>query len=147
MELGDMTPHELKSLEGRMRRAIEDIVSLKEQRMDLDKRISEKQAEIDKYREMFERVKKSPKKVTVSEHALLRYLERVKRVDVTKATKEVLPDNFHDMALSQNGIIVIGNSHRVWVRNGIVSTVESLLENKGRKNKVKPWATEAEDEF
>lgn len=60
----------------------------------------------------------------VSEHALLRYLERIKGVDLEALRAEILGDGTAaNISFAQNGCIKKGNANLV-VRNNVVVTVK-----------------------
>ena len=63
-------------------------------------------------------------KVSVSDHAIVRYLERVKGMDIKAIRKEILPKHM-SKAVSQlgNGFYPVGDTHRVRVKGGVVVTV------------------------
>jgi hypothetical protein len=64
---------------------------------------------------------------TVTEHALLRYVERIVGVDLEECRRRILgaedPKNAAMFATLGNGTYPIGTSHRVKVSNGAITTV------------------------
>jgi TolA-binding protein len=68
---------------------------------------------------------KSPEEILITEHAILRYLERVKGIDIEAIKQEILPKNVRDQAM------VLGGSsgkyptatHTVIVKTGVVVTI------------------------
>lgn len=62
----------------------------------------------------------------VSEHALLRYLERVKGLDLDQARAEVLtPDLVAKIKVIKSGKIPVPGGFRAIVKNSVVVTIES----------------------
>lgn len=67
------------------------------------------------------------KDLIVSEHAMLRYVERVIGINRDEMVEKVLPKELMSSAKSlKNGTMAINNSHRIRVRDGVVVTVVSL---------------------
>lgn len=62
--------------------------------------------------------------VIITEHALLRFLERVKGLDMDAARRECLPEKAEQLVRQLcDGVIPVGASHKVRVREGVVVTV------------------------
>jgi|TARA_Y100000310_G_scaffold342760_1_gene447304 hypothetical protein len=66
----------------------------------------------------------SDNNIRVSEHAMLRYLERVKRIDISEVEKEILTDSVIDMVdkLGGNGTYP-NNTFKVVMKNHTVITI------------------------
>lgn len=78
-------------------------------------------------REQIDKLKKS--QIIVTEHAILRYLERIEGLDVESIKEQVLPqDIFEQAATLGDGIFPAktpsGENYRVVVKNRTVVTVE-----------------------
>lgn len=59
----------------------------------------------------------------VSDHAVVRYLERVKGMDIASIRKEILPDNVKQATIMGNGYYPVNGTHKVRVKDGVVITV------------------------
>jgi len=59
----------------------------------------------------------------VSDHAIVRYLERVKGLDIDAIRKELLPDDVRQATLMGNGYYPVNGTHKVRVKDGVVITV------------------------
>ena len=60
----------------------------------------------------------------ISDHAIVRYLERVKGMDIEAIKKEILPPHVHaDTKVMGNGYYPVNGKHKVRVKNGVVITV------------------------
>lgn len=60
----------------------------------------------------------------ISDHAIVRYLERVKGLDIEAIRKEILPEiAIKAVTLWGNGYYPIGGTHQIRVKNGSVITV------------------------
>lgn len=62
----------------------------------------------------------------ISDHAVVRYLERVKGMDIAAIKKEILPDDVAAKTkIGGNGYYPVNGQHKVRVKNGTVITVFS----------------------
>jgi recombination DNA repair RAD52 pathway protein len=60
----------------------------------------------------------------VSDHAIVRYLERVKGLDIEAIKKEILPDALSRAAKKMgNGFYPVNGTHKVRIKNQVVITV------------------------
>lgn len=60
----------------------------------------------------------------VSDHAIVRYLERVKGVDIDALRKEILPPTLNKISQRLgNGFYPVGGTHKICVRGGTVVSV------------------------
>lgn len=70
---------------------------------------------------------KTPCPNLVTDHALVRYLERVLQLDVEQAKREILGDRHHLVAQVHNGRIKVHEKNlELVVVNGLVVTVYQL---------------------
>jgi len=95
---------------------------------DLDRSISAAFTEI---RKIEESLKKSTRKeVIVSEHAILRFIERVIGVDLEEIQEKILPPGNSEAVMSFGDGTFPVDDHIIQVRNGVIVTV---LNKKGDK--------------
>lgn len=60
----------------------------------------------------------------VSDHAVVRYLERIEGVDIEAIKKKILPEHMVKMTKALgNGYYPVGDTHKIRVKDGIVVTV------------------------
>lgn len=60
----------------------------------------------------------------VSDHAVVRYLERVKGMDIAAIRKEILPDKLNKMTkVMGSGYYPVSDAFKIRVKNGVVITV------------------------
>lgn len=60
----------------------------------------------------------------ISEHAIIRYLERVLDIDINKLESELIPDKVRkQIAILGNGTYSIGDSHKIVVKDNTIITV------------------------
>ncbi|RVT93711.1 hypothetical protein [Sphingomonas crocodyli] len=70
--------------------------------------------------------------VTISEHAILRYLERVYGIDMEHIRAE-LSSPVAEMAVRMNApSIRLRSGHRAMIRDGVVTTILSKPKHRGR---------------
>ena len=118
--MSDPSPRELdvrlKGLRGRER---EIAVQAEQTRRDLARLESERK----QLRQQAAAIEAKRREPMVTEHALLRYLERVMGVDVESARRAILTDKLRaQIAVVQSGVFP-ADGYRVRVRNGAVVTV------------------------
>ena len=86
-----------------------------------DRAISKARSEIEKIERS--RAKKTSDKVVVTEHAMLRYIERVLGIDLGDLENRILPESsVKSIASLGDGEFPVGD-HRIRVKNGHVVTV------------------------
>lgn len=69
--------------------------------------------------------KLTKKDVVVSEHALLRYIERVYGIDLEEIKEEILGDGRRSMIeFAKNGKFKIKDKHELVVKNSVVITIQ-----------------------
>jgi hypothetical protein len=150
-----MNRAEVKALQGRIQTASAEAAELNLQREELarkkaevEKALDEKKKDLDLLRVQFASVQKQAmvKKPLVTDHAMLRYLERVRMINLNGLEDEIIPPGYHMMAMGHEGKVRIGNSHSVVMRDGAIITVTPANKPHGA-GKVRPWAKEDEDDY
>jgi hypothetical protein len=115
---------ELKRLQRQQAEAEATLKSLTRQRDEFDRKIAEAAALKAKLEESIDDLKHQGGVVVVTEHAILRYLERAMGVDIEAAKKGILPVEVERVVLRMgDGEYPVGASHRVVVKGGVVVTV------------------------
>jgi len=126
---------ELKALTSRKEQAERRLEALHKERAALDQKISGEQKDLGSIRSQIEKLTRKKKAVVVSEHAILRYLERVKGVDIEAAKKEILPAAVAGVAAELGtGEFPVG-THSVKVKDSVVVTI---LTNEKKEVKREP---------
>lgn len=118
-----MSSASLKSLQTRLSKAKDHLKALNAEKNDVTSRISQVQSSIKSLEADIERFKKRSKGIVVSEHAMLRYLERVNGIDLKALAEAVLPETGRKVAESLGNGTYPVETHRVKVRDGVVVTV------------------------
>lgn len=117
---------DLKHLSVRRDRLDHELALLRSELSGLDQKIraaTREQSGIDaQIRKLKESTKIKP--VIVSEHALLRYLERVKGVDIEALKKEIAPEHILGRVRAMgNGEYPVGGTHTLKVQDSTIVTV------------------------
>lgn len=114
----------LKKLKSQLAKANGDYEALKIQVENIQKNLSSKKDEIKGLVAKIKRLE-HPTDLEVSEHALLRYFERVLGFDLNSIKSKILDDEVRRLSglLGENGIYPNKENVRVVVKNNIVTTV------------------------
>ncbi len=107
----------LEKLEGEME-------ALKMQKISIGQEIQAKNTQVIKVRNELKKLNKKSDNLIVSEHAILRYLERVKKVDLELLCDEILTKEVIE-AYQQlgDGKYPINNEYKVVIKDNVVLTV------------------------
>ncbi len=114
---------ELKSLQRRAEESRAIIKTLKDQKRDVEDQLGRENEKLARFQREIDRLKKFNNTLIVSEHAILRYLERVQGINIEEIKKKILPVEV------ETKIRTIGNgsfpaeTHRIKVQNGVVVTI------------------------
>lgn len=113
---------QLKKLEQERLHLDNEISSLGQQRNDLNRRLRKISDEIEKLKS------NRSSKVVLSEHAILRFLERVKGFNLKELNSQILPDSSNSaIETLGSGRFPVGNppTHFLVIRDRVVVTVET----------------------
>lgn len=108
---------------------LEEIATLKREREEVLAKVNELSGCLrtlkDKLNAAYKRLNKiKHSTVQVSDHAVLRYLERIKGLDLEAIKKEIMPGGSQRLPKALgNGTYPVHNSHRFRVVDGVVVTV------------------------
>lgn len=115
-------PHnKLKQLQTERAKAVDRLSAMNAERVDISGRIVEASAEISRIDAEIEALKQSD--IVITEHALLRYLERVKGIDLAAVREEILtPTVREQIALLPSGTFPV-NDFKLRVKQRTVVTI------------------------
>ena len=114
---------ELKGAYTRLERATSELKVLEKERHDIDQKITGARAKIARIEGEIEQLKKAPE-VIVSEHALLRYVERVMKIDIGEIKKKILTaDVVQAITHFHGGSIPHPDGFTCRVRENVVTTI------------------------
>ncbi len=124
-----MSTHELKLLQTRLTEAELEFVVAKERQSEASKTASEKQNKVNNLKTKIAALTTSHPEPVVSEHALLRFVERVYGVDLSAMKNEILSDNIKALIDQfQTGRFPIPNYDCVAVvKNRVIVTIETKI--------------------
>jgi predicted RNase H-like nuclease (RuvC/YqgF family) len=91
------TASEINFLNRRIAEIEERLSSLREQDKNLRKQIREEERRLLTAKEKLERLTKKAEEPILTDHALVRYLERVKGIDIAQMKKEILNDKLREL--------------------------------------------------
>jgi hypothetical protein len=114
----------IKQLRSQLNTMLDDAKVLKIESANIQRQYSEKQNAIEKLNLEINKLNFKTDKIKVSEHAILRYLERVKGLDINAIEKEILNDKVLGLinTLGGNGTFPSYN-FSVLMKNNTVTTV------------------------
>lgn len=120
-----MTDHvELKRLQTRKTEVERTISSLNKESADVLARLQREKAALAGVNREIQDLSKRNQKIVISEHSILRFLERVHRLDIEKLKQEILPPNIEAQARALgNGTYPVSSSHKLKVKDGTVVTI------------------------
>lgn len=122
------TAQDLKQLQTRLAKSAARQKSLKDEVASLENQLRECNTEIKELNKRIDAISKQRLEPVLTEHALLRYLERVKGVDLKAIHEEILtPEVKHQIGVIGSGSFT-QNGYRLIVKQGIVITIENVGE-------------------
>lgn len=114
----------LKGLQVRKARIESDMVQLRESSKAAQRAFSDAQSQLASVNAQIESMRSASKEIVVSEHAILRYLERVKGLDLDSIRKEIISEETSIMAKAMgNGSYPIHNGFKVVIKDMTVVSV------------------------
>ena len=87
---------QIKSIQVLISKATLEIDNIKEQQKVLQSSMDKKAHQLKKYKEELLALQMQSDEIIISEHAILRYLERVYKLDITKLYKEIVTPKVHE---------------------------------------------------
>lgn len=113
----------LKQLNSLKRKCEAEINVLKIDSDNIKNEIKQKKKYLDGINKQIKEIN-SKSDLIISEHAIIRYLERVLDFDINKLESELIPDKVKkQIAILGNGTYSIGNSHKIVVKDNTIITV------------------------
>ena len=111
---------ELKRLQSQYHNLQLECNAFKEQSSYISKQITQKNVEINKIEKAIEKLQ--VKDTIISEHAIIRYLERVYKLDIEKLKEEILPTPMRSLGELQANMLTL-ETHKVKIKDNVVVTV------------------------
>lgn len=113
---------ELKTLTRQLEESKENVKKYTEERKILNEKLSKEQANLQKIQDDIKKLK-SETNIVVSEHAILRYCERVLKLDLEEIKKKIIPEDVLELVRKLGNGNYPTESHHVRVTNGVVVTI------------------------
>lgn len=117
---------EISRLDIEVQQAEQKIIALKDQKAAEERTIAIKQSEVAQLAKALDLRSKKPTKIVISEHAMVRYMERVIGYTPEDMRKQILPKTVEAMALSSgDGEYNVNGTHTLKIKDGVVVTLLS----------------------
>lgn len=100
-----------------------DVSKLEKERKDLDKRLHSLHCSIDRTKKKIKQLQETAEEPLISDHAIIRYLERVKGFDIEAIKKEMMPDKLRNVIGTLNSGKFPTGEFTAVVRDKLVVTV------------------------
>ncbi len=114
----------LKQLQTRKAKLEVDVAMLKEESKAAQRKFSEAASQLESVVQQIESMKEKRQSVTVTEHAVIRYLERVKGLDLAEIRREIMSDETEAMVRAMgNGKYPIHSGVKAVVKDMCVVSV------------------------
>jgi len=121
---------ELKKLNTLQVKLQSEIEAIKIEREILNNKLQSAERNLGKIREEIKKLKEGSK-IIVSEHAMLRYIERVLGIDLKEIERRILTDEVKEQyKIVGNGRFPINDEFRVLIRDNVVVTITGVEKNK-----------------
>ncbi|MDO4813540.1 MAG: hypothetical protein Q3988_00440 [Gemella sp.] len=117
---------ELKKLQSMLASVESELNTLTIKEKQIKTEISTKKQSVNMIKQKIQALSKNSDEITVSEHAIVRYLERVMEIDMEDFVDKILPEEDKKVIkkLGNGQYSVNQGSHIVVVRNGVVMTIK-----------------------
>lgn len=129
---------ELKGLQTSLTRINQELRDLESHQAELKQQISEKREKQQAIKDKVALLKKDNEQVGITEHAVLRYLERAKGIDIEEIKAEMVGDQVADVIDELKTCRVDKPDCVLVVKNRTVITVENRKTKKKAKHKAAP---------
>ena len=114
----------IKELESRKRRLEDTIRRLRADKSEISKEIGIKESSLRSIDQQLDRIRNASGSVVVTEHAILRYLERVEGIDIEAVKNRMVSESAQRQIKNLgSGVFPVGSSHKLRVRKGHIVTV------------------------
>ena len=121
---------ELKKLNTLQVKLQSEIEAIKIEREILNNKLQNAERNLGKIREEIKKLKEG-NKIIVSEHAMLRYIERVLGINLKEIEKRILTDEVKEQyKIVGNGRFPINDEFRALIRDNVVVTITGVEKNK-----------------
>jgi hypothetical protein len=114
---------ELKKLQTMLSQAQVDLRDLQEKHRESEKRLNDARLKVRDVEGRIEKLKRFSEKVIVSEHAILRYVERVMGIDLDEIKRKIAPDSLEELTQKLPSGRFPVNGFAVRVKDRVVTTI------------------------
>ena len=116
---------ELKKLESMKSEILVKIKGIKQQKSNVDRELSAATTNLKEIEKKIEKIQLE-ERIIVSEHAILRYIERVIGINIEEISRKIVSEELEQTIMSLgNGVYTVNqNEFRIKVKENVVVTVE-----------------------
>lgn len=114
--------HDLKAQQGRKDELLAELKVVSGQRSQIDNRERNLKAELERVQKKLDQIQGARSEPTVSEHAMLRYLERVKGINLKDVANEILTPDRVSLIKAVRSCEINVNGMKLIVCDGVVVT-------------------------
>ena len=94
---------ELKRLQTQLKQEKSELKAAEQTSQQATQKVSKHQQRIASLNKTISKITEGKKKIVISEHAILRYLERHKGLDIEAIKKEILPEKISELVVELGG--------------------------------------------
>lgn len=116
---------QLKQLETRRGEALRRMSALQAEEAAIHRKIQAERADLASIDHEIQKLKAKQRDLVISEHAILRYLERVWGMDIEAIKQEMVPPTAREAIRALGNGLFPAGKHKIRVRDGVVVTVTS----------------------
>lgn len=118
---------QIKGLQSQINKKKDTIKALQQECSAVKKQISEESQKLNTLKQKLTSLKRSNKAILITDHALVRFFERVKGYDIEEIKKEILTESVQELIkkLGTSGEYPTGNDFSIVLRDGNVVTIKN----------------------
>jgi len=121
--MANLNSSRIKAIQVQIAKIEEDIKRYNNDISDIQMNITTKQQQIKNYKAELTKLQTASKDIIISEHAIVRYVERVLKIDMDKLSKEIISDEFKKSVAKLGNGTYTHNNHFIKVVDNVIVTV------------------------
>ncbi len=135
--MANLNSSRIKAIQVQIAKIEEDIKRYNNDISDIQMNISTKAQQIKNYKAELAKLQTASSDIIISEHAIVRYIERVLKIDMEKLHKEIISDEFKKSVTKLGNGTYTHNNHFIKVVDNVIVTV-TAKEDAQTSKPVKP---------
>lgn len=121
--MANLNSSRIKAIQVQIAKIEEDIKRYNNEISDIQMNITTKQQQIKNYKAELTKLQTASSDIIISEHAIVRYVERVLKIDMEKLHKEIISDEFKKRIITLGNGTYPHNNHFIKVVDNVIVTV------------------------